>query len=43
MMNGPEYTLPIDIPGIKYFKDKRPFKLELRGTLENGIVVAYHT
>ncbi len=43
MMNGPEYTLPIDIPGIKYFKDKRPFKLELRGTLENGIVIAYHT
>ena len=40
---GPDYKLPLDIPGIQYFRDKHPFHLELGGTLDNGIIVAYHT
>ena len=43
MKNGPEYKIPVEIPGIKFFRDNHPFKLELRGTLDNGITIAYHT
>ncbi len=43
MKTGPEYNLPVDIPGIKFYKDNQPFKLDLGGTLKSGIVIAYHT
>lgn len=42
-MEGPEYNIPIDIPGINFYKDNVPFDLELGRRLENGIVIAYHT
>ncbi|HUR31629.1 MAG TPA: homoserine O-acetyltransferase [Saprospiraceae bacterium] len=42
-MNGPEYRIPIDIPGILFYKDPVPFQLEKGGVLEDGITIAYHT
>jgi len=43
MNSGPEYNLPVDIPGIKFFTDDQPFELDLGGNLKSGIVSAYHT
>ncbi len=38
-----EYNIPIDIPGISFYKDNIPFQLELGGQFEDGILIAYHT
>ncbi|MEO6131457.1 MAG: homoserine O-acetyltransferase [Saprospiraceae bacterium] len=43
MISGPEYTLPVAIPGLKYFRSNHPFRLDLGGTLSNGITIAYNT
>ncbi|MEP6647893.1 MAG: homoserine O-acetyltransferase [Saprospiraceae bacterium] len=43
MISGPEYTLPVDIPGLKYYREDQPFQLDLGGTLSNGITIAYNT
>lgn len=41
-MKGPEYTIPVNIPGISFYSDPTTFQLELGETLE-GITIAYHT
>ncbi len=43
MMTGPDYTLPIDIPGVNYFQDTDPFVTESGYTFSKGITIAYHT
>ena len=42
-MSEAGYTIPIDIPGLLFYKDPLPFELESGGRFENGIVTAYHT
>lgn len=42
-MEGPEYHLPIEIPGLQFFRENDPFDLECGGRFEKGIVIAYHT
>ena len=41
-MQGPEYEIPVEIPGIKYYQYTASFPLELGGALE-GVTIAYHT
>src|SRR6188472_1839967 len=41
--HGAEYKIPVDIPGLQFYRDNQPFKLDLGGTLWNGITIAYHT
>jgi homoserine O-acetyltransferase len=43
MSIGPDYKIPVEIPGIKYFKYNQPFELDIAGLLKDGIVIAYHT
>jgi homoserine O-acetyltransferase len=38
-----DYTLPIEIPGIQYFRDTEPFILEQGYIFQEGITIAYHT
>lgn len=42
-MIGPDYELPIDIPGIRYYHAKAPFVTETGYTFPSGITIAYHT
>ncbi len=42
-MIGPDYNIPIEIPGLSFYNDPAPFNLELGGQFENGICIAYHT
>ena len=37
-----DYTLPIEVPGLKYYKIHERFELEAGGSLE-GITIAYHS
>ncbi|MEO5905521.1 MAG: homoserine O-acetyltransferase [Saprospiraceae bacterium] len=41
-MKGPEYTIPVNIPGISFYSDPSTFQLELGETID-GITIAYHT
>ncbi len=41
-MQGPEYEIPVEIPGVKYYHHSSSFSLELGGTL-HGITIAYNT
>lgn len=43
MSIGPEYKLPVEIPGLQFFRYHESFKLDLGGTLWDGITIAYHT
>ncbi len=43
MSVSPDYILPIQIPGIQYFKDTDPFILEQGYTFHEGITIAFHT
>jgi homoserine O-acetyltransferase len=43
MSQVPDYPLPIDIPGIRYYHDPDPFTLEFGYTFPEGITIAYHT
>ena len=36
MSIAPDYVLPVEIPGIRYFRDSTPFSLELGYTFANG-------
>jgi homoserine O-acetyltransferase/O-succinyltransferase len=43
MKTGPDYRLPVDIPGLQFFHHEDPFSLESGYTFEDGITIAYHT
>ena len=43
MSSVADYALPVEIPGISYFRDPAPYSLELGYTFANGITIAYHT
>jgi homoserine O-acetyltransferase len=43
MSNGPDYILPVEIPGIQYYDDREAFKTEMGYTFPEGIRIAYHT
>lgn len=43
MISAPDYILPLEIYGIKYFRDFTPFNLELGYIFPDGITIAYHT
>src|SRR5688572_25300447 len=42
-MNGPEYHIPVDLPGILFYKYPHSFQLESGSSLEDGITIAYNT
>src|SRR6187431_758066 len=43
MVEGPDYALPIEIPGIRYYRDTTPFITETGFTFPSGVTIAYHT
>jgi len=43
MNHSPEYKIPVAIPGLQFYRDNQPFKLDLGSTLWNGITIAYNT
>jgi len=43
MIGEPDYDLPIEIPGIRFYKDTLPFITESGYTFTSGITIAYHT
>jgi homoserine O-acetyltransferase len=43
MNNGPDYILPVEIPGIQYYDDSEAFTTEMGYTFPEGIRIAYHT
>ncbi len=43
MSSGPDYILPVEIPGIQFVDDREPFATEMGYTFPQGIRIAYHT
>ena len=43
MSRGADYTLPVDIPDLRYYHHPDPFQFESGYVFENGITIAYHT
>ena len=43
MSRGADYSLPVDIPDLRYYHHPDPFQFESGYVFENGITIAYHT
>ena len=43
MTEAPDYALPVEIPGIRYYRDPTPFVTETGFIFPAGVNIAYHT